>query len=65
MPGKVFRQTMDFHYLFHMLCEIYGGEGMIKISEERPDIMEKLIEARANMAEASEKRRKMGFPGRK
>ena len=65
MPGKVFRQTMDFHYLFHMLGEIYGGDGMIKISEERPDIMEKLIEARASMAEASEERRKMGFPGRK
>jgi hypothetical protein len=65
MPGKVFRQTMDFHYLFHMLGEIYGGEGMIKLSEERPDIMEKLIEARASMAEASEERRKMGFPGRK
>ena len=65
MPGKVFRQTMDFHYLFHMLGEIYGGEGMIKISEERPDIMEKLIEARACMAEASEERRKMGFPGKK
>jgi hypothetical protein len=38
---------------------------MIKISEERPDIMEKLIEARASMAEASEERKKMGFPGRK
>jgi digeranylgeranylglycerophospholipid reductase len=65
MPGKVFRQTLDFHYLFHMLGEIYGGDGMIKISEERPDIMEKLIDARGSMAEASEERRKMGFPGKK
>jgi flavin-dependent dehydrogenase len=64
MPGKVFPQTMNFHYLFHMLGEIYGGEGMLRISEERPDIMEKLIEARAQMAEAAEERRKKGFPGR-
>jgi digeranylgeranylglycerophospholipid reductase len=65
LPGKVFRQTMDFHYLFHMLGEIYGGDGMVKISEERPDIMEKLIDARGSMAEASEERKKMGFPGKK
>lgn len=65
LPGKVFRQTMDFHYLFHMLGEVYGGDNMIKLSEERPDIFEKLLSVRAGMAEASEERRKMGFPGRK
>jgi len=65
LPGKVFRQTMDFHYLFHMLGEVYGGDNMIKLSEQRPDIFEKLLSVRAGMAEASEERRKMGFPGRK
>lgn len=65
LPGKVFRQTMDFHYLFHMLGEVYGGDNMITLSEQRPDIFEKLLSVRAGMAEASEERRKMGFPGKK
>ncbi len=64
MPRTVFRQTMDFHYLFQVLGETYGGDGLVRIAEERPDIMEKLIEARTHMTEAAEQRRAKGFPGR-
>jgi hypothetical protein len=36
-----------------------------KVSEERPDIMEKLLQMRNEMDEAVEEKRKMGFPTRK
>jgi hypothetical protein len=58
--GKVFPRTMDFHLLFKLLGDTYL-ELFPRISEERPDIMEKMLAMRNEMDEAGEVRRKMGF----
>jgi len=58
--GKVFPGTMDFHLLFKLLGDTYL-ELFPRISEERPDIMEKMLAMRNEMDEAGEVRRKMGF----
>jgi hypothetical protein len=62
--GKVFPGTMDFHLLFKLLGDTYL-ELFAKVSEDRPDIMEKLLQMRNDMDEAGEEKKKMGFPVRK
>lgn len=61
--GKVFPGTMDFHLLFKLLGDTYM-ELFPKISEDRPDIMEKMMGMRNEMDEAGEAKRKMGFATR-
>ena len=55
--------TMNFFTLFNLLGSTYG-ELLPTIEQERPEVMEKLLEMRANMEEFREKRIKLGFPNR-
>ena len=54
---------MDFYTLFGTLGSIFG-EFFPKIQEERPDVMEKLMNIANEMDEIEEKARKAGFANR-
>jgi len=55
--------TMNFYTLFEQIGKIYA-ELFPTIEEERPEIMEKLIEMRSKFDELWEEQRKLGFPNR-
>ncbi len=55
--------TMNFFTLFDLLGATYA-ELLPVIERERPEVMERLLQMRANMEEFREKRVKMGFPNR-
>jgi flavin-dependent dehydrogenase len=55
--------TMNFFTLFNLLGSTYG-ELLSTIEQERPEVMERLLEMRANMEEFRKKRIKLGFPNR-
>jgi hypothetical protein len=54
---------MNFFKLFNLLGSTYA-ELLPTIEQERPDVMERLLEMRANMEEFREKRITLGFPNR-
>jgi flavin-dependent dehydrogenase len=55
--------TMNFFTLFNLIGTTYAGL-MPVIKQERPEVMERLLEMRANMEEFREKRVNVGFPNR-
>jgi len=55
--------TMNFFTLFNLLGTTYA-ELLPTIEQERPEVVEKLMEMRANMEEFREKRIRAGFPNR-
>jgi len=55
--------TMSFYTLFETIGSTFGGLFPV-ISEERPDVMEKLMEIANQMDEIEEKAKKAGFPNR-
>jgi len=55
--------TLNVYTLFSQIGRTYA-ELFAKIDEERPEIMERLIEMRSNMDELMEAQRRLGFPNR-
>ena len=55
--------TMNFFELFNLLGSTYA-ELLPTIEQERPEVMERLLEMRANMEDFREKRIKVGFPNK-
>jgi coproporphyrinogen III oxidase len=55
--------TLNVYTLFSQIGRTYA-ELFAKIYEERPEIMERLIEMRSNMDELMEAQKKLGFPNR-
>ena len=58
-----FPATMNFFTLFITIGTTYGGLFPV-IEQERPEIMEKLIEMRAGMEDFRERTVSVGFPNR-
>jgi len=61
LPGKTLLQTMDFLEMVKAIGKTYA-ELMSRISEERPEILEKLLKLREQRATDLEKRVRCGFP---
>jgi digeranylgeranylglycerophospholipid reductase len=61
LPEKKLPQTMDITAMFKTIGKTYAGL-MGRIAEERPDVMEKLSQIRANAQQDTEKRTRWGFP---
>lgn len=60
LPTREFPQTMDIYKVVNVIGKTYS-ELMTKIYEEKPDVMERLIEVRENMDGDLGKRIKWGF----
>jgi len=61
LPGKTLPQAMDFLEMVKAIGKTYA-ELMSRISEERPEILEKLLKLREQRATDLEKRVRCGFP---
>jgi hypothetical protein len=61
LPGKTLPQTMDFLEMVKTIGKTYA-ELMSRISEERPDVLEKLIKVREHRDADMDKRVRWGFP---
>ncbi len=60
---KPIKATMNFYTLFSSIGRTYA-ELLPKIQEERPEIMDKLIEMRTKSADLGEQQKKWGFPNK-
>ncbi len=60
LPDNDFPQTLDIYKMVNIVGKTYA-ELFPKIYDERPDIMDKLIEIREDMDAAMERKIKMGF----
>ncbi len=60
LPNRQFPQTMDIYKVVNHIGKAYS-ELFTRISEERPDVMDKLIEVREDMDANMERRLKQGF----
>ena len=58
---KPAKGTLNFYRLFSTIGSTYA-ELLPRVQEERPEIMEKLMEMRVKSQEAGDEHRKMGFP---
>ncbi len=63
LPGRPIKGTMNFYKLFSSIGQTYA-ELLPKIQEDRPEIMDKLMEMRVAGQEGKEKQIKMGFPNK-
>jgi flavin-dependent dehydrogenase len=61
LPGRTLPQTMDFLEMVKTIGKTYA-ELMSRISEERPDVLEKLIRLREHRDADMDKRVRWGFP---
>ena len=61
LPGRTLPQTMDFLEMVKAIGKTYA-ELMSRISEERPEILEKLIKVREQREADMDKRVRWGFP---
>jgi flavin-dependent dehydrogenase len=63
LKKEPFPPTLNFYEMLLTIGNTYG-ELFPRITEERPDVMEKLMDMVNNMEEVEEKARKAGFPRR-
>jgi flavin-dependent dehydrogenase len=60
LPDKPIKGTMNFYKLFSSIGQTYA-ELLPRLQDERPEIMEKLMEMRVKSQEGKEKQVKMGY----
>ena len=63
LPERPAPHTMSFYKLFETIKDTYGGL-IPRISEERPEIMDKLFKMYQGKNESAERRKKAGSANR-